>query len=103
MLEGLLAERRAGEVDFARAWRHANARARANGAPRPRDYLCAEDDPGWLPFSVFYREACRREWRGLVRADYLGLRESLVDGGLSAASRSSDRFVPGNGRIAILA
>lgn len=81
MLEGLLEARAGGEVEFGRAWRHAERRAKARGVTRPRDYLGAgpEDDPEWLPFSSFFRRACCAEWEGRVGADYLGLRE-LIEG-----------------------
>lgn len=82
MLEGLLEARGAGEREFGRAWRHAERRARACGVQRPRDYVSVTEDPDWLPFSSFFRRACRREWDGEVYADYLGLRELLEDSGL---------------------
>lgn len=81
MLDLLLEQRAAGETEFARAWRRASRQI-----PRPRDFTHPElDDPGWMPFSTFFRVACEREWRGVVFTDYLGLREMLEDGGLSTA------------------
>lgn len=81
MLEGLLEARASGEQDFARAWRHAERRARGLGVARPRDFISKardeQEDEGWLPFSSFFRHACRAEWEGRVVGDFAGLREML--------------------------
>ena len=99
---GLLCdERRDGELDFARAWRHATLLAAAEGVRRPRDFTrCEADDPGWLPPSTFFREACRRGWNGAVHCDFAGLRESVEDGGLSVSTRPHK---PSSGRVALIA
>lgn len=80
MLEGLLEARAGGERDFARAWRHAERRARAAGVLRPRDYIARGDqDEDWLPFSSFFRRACQREWEGRAHADFAGLRAVIEE------------------------
>lgn len=82
MLTLLLAERQAGERDFATAWRRASNLARAKGVKRPRDFTQRQsDDPGWMPYSTFVRHAYEAEWNGLVAADYLHLRDLLADSG----------------------
>lgn len=80
MLEGLLQARAGGEVDFARAWRSAQRKARARGFSKPRDLRAPEwADEDWLPFSAFFRRACESEWCGRASADYAGLRDLVGD------------------------
>lgn len=106
MVELLVEERRLGELDFATAWRRASARARAQGVRRPRDYYGfnpeSADDPGWLPFSSFFHEACEREWEGRVTGDWAGLPGMLEDAGLSASSRP-DRTYGADPRVRLVA
>lgn len=100
MVAGLLAERQAGELDFARAWRHASNRAAAEGITRPRDFILGDDaDEDWLPFSTFFRFACEREWHGLERVDYAGLRAVIE----SPAPAPAGTPVPGSRRVVLLA
>lgn len=92
----LLVELRAmGERDFDRAWRLASRIARERGLSRPRDFTGHDGET--IPFSTWYREACRREWCGLVAADFQGLRELLMDPGvfeLASAPRSAPQLNP---------
>jgi len=71
--------RAAGVEDFDLAWRRASARCRFLGKPRPLDYNRApqNDDEGWLPYSTFFRHACRRYWNG-YDLDVAGLPELLL-------------------------
>lgn len=100
MVQLLIEQRRAGELDFGRAWRRAQA---ACSSPRPRDFVVNgnADDEGWLPYSTFVRHACEREWHGLVHTDFLHLRELLEDSGLSSATPREK--IVGASRVQILA
>lgn len=101
IVEQLLEQRRAGVTDFAVAWRRASA-----VVSRPRDWSRRghQDDPGWLPFSTFFREACRAEWNGRVRVDYIGLREMLADSTLTArAGSNAPKHRPGSNRAVLVA
>lgn len=97
----LLEQRQAGVLDFGVAWRRASS-----ACPRPKDWSRRghEDDPGWEPFSTFFREACRAEWNGRVRVDYIGLREMLADSSLTgSAGENAPKHRPGSSRAKLVA
>ncbi len=106
MLELLIRARAAGEHDFSRAWRVCLEVCRREGIKRPRDFVGEspaqrEGDVGWQPFSTFFHDACRAEWYGLVRADYLGLPELLADSGLTGSTERGAESQ--NARVQLLA
>lgn len=99
MVQLLLEQRRQGVTEFGLAWRRASA-----VCPRPRDWYMRghEMDDGWLPFSTFFRQACKAEWNGLVDVDYLGLREMLEASSLSTNARAQRQGTGGRSRVVMI-
>ena len=79
MVRFMREQRATGVLDFDTAWRRASNRCRLLGKPRPRDFNRApqNDDEGWLPYSTFFRAACRRYWNG-YELDVAGLPDLLL-------------------------
>jgi len=86
----ILIEMRQVEPSFAAAWRRAEDCLAARDVRPPHPPVVREssdEDEGWMPFSVFFKRACAREWTGTATWDVSPLLAS--DGPVVLARRRS--------------